>query len=521
MRDAIASSYDDLAAEQQRLFRALCVFSGGFTLTMAKSVAADPGPDGQSAGATAELDERLLQLVDDSLVASGPVESEPRFSILETIREFGVDELAAQSELDHVSARHTAFFLDFAEAALARLSGAGRTTWLDRLDRDQANLRTALTWLCESGETAQAVQLAGALWQFWWWRSHLEEGLTWLERVAALPGADQTGSAYARLLTGLGSFAETSGDLAAAERFHDEAARAWQAINDPRGLAMSLLFRWLVAFSNDDEARMNALSSESARLFEQAGDRWGIAMSLMEQGVMAMRKSRNEQGEHLLTNAISTFASIEDAWGVAICRGALGNIRTDQKRYDDAESVLKESLSALVQLNDLWGLATIFPAAVRLAAEQGRFEAVAHAAGALESMHHRLGAPLRVPFRHAYGANLTRAQATLGKARFDTLLAEGAEMSPATAVTAAFAATARGKGSASDQPAPLAALAFPLSAREREVLRLMPFKSAAEIAHELFIAESTVRTHFNNIYSKLGVANQKEAIAYIYQHRLI
>lgn len=521
MRNAIAWSYDLLDPDEQRLFRTLCIFSGGFNIAMAANVLADPAAETSRDTSPFALEDALTSLADSSLLQVTVVEDEPRFSMLETLREFGLDELRASGAFDAVARRHAGFFISYAEAAMPRLSGADRSSWLARLDRDQPNLRTALEWLCDRGEAADAVRLAGALWQFWWWRSHLEEGRMWLERVLALPAASESGEAYARVLTGLGSIEETLGDVEKAERFHDQAARAWEALGDRRGLALSLLFRWLVAFNADDQERMTTLCGESLRLFRETGDSWGVAMSLMEQGVMAMRANRNDDGEEVLLAAIETFRSNGDAWGVAISQGALGNMRTAQRRFAEAETDIKASLSALIQLNDLWGVATILPAVARWAADQGRWETVALVGGALTEMHRTLGMPLRVPFRETYERNAERALAALGAEQSQALAAKGSQMSLAEVVTTAFAEPAPSAGGTAQRTTGLDALTIPLSPREREVIRLVPRMSAREIGEELFIAESTVRTHIDHILNKLGTKNQKELIAFIYEHGIV
>jgi DNA-binding CsgD family transcriptional regulator len=344
----------------------------------------------------------------------------------------------------------------------------------------------------------------------------LAEGRQWLERALALPEAERWPTPRARVLTGLGALAETQGDYTAAEQYHDAAERAWLETGDTRGLAISLLFRWLVAFNADDQDRMNALSTESLHLFRELDDPWGIAMSLMEQGVMAMRRQDHPVAEQVLAEGIDRFQAINDQWGVAICQGVLANVATDQGDYAGAASLLASSLTALLLLNDLWAVATVLPAASRMAGEQGRFEWATRISGAIARMHETMGAPLKVPFRIRYEQNLAAARAALGDERFDVAFAAGHAMTPDQAVTEALRAPA---GQAAPDPRP--AMPIPLSPREREVLRLVPKRTAREIGAELFISESTVRTHIENILNKLGLRNQKELIAYAYQHGLI
>jgi predicted ATPase/DNA-binding CsgD family transcriptional regulator len=514
MRDAIGWSYDLLEAAEQSLFRQLSVFTGGFTLHEAQSLVEED--DAEPA-----VLEGLAGLVDASLVRQLEREGEPRFLILETIREFGLEQLSIQGEADLVQSRHADLFLTFAEAATPRLRGAERTAWLERLEQAHPNLRAALAWSLEQHDAERGLRLAGALWQFWWWRSHLGEGRQWLDRALALPDAGAYPVPRARALTGSGALAETQGEYAVAEAYHDRAEAAWQETGDTRGLAISLLFRWLVSFNADDQQRMNALAAESLRLFREIDDPWGIAMSLMEQGVMAMRRQDHAAAEEILTEGIARFEAINDQWGIAICKGVLANVATDTGDYPRSAALLSESLTTLLLLDDLWGVATVLPAAARMAAEQGEYAWAVRISGAIARMHETMGALLKAPFRVRFEQTLTEAKTVLGEERFAEALAEGQAMSPEQAVQEAIRPIATVSASEAGDVRRPAVIATTLSPREREVLRLVPECTAREIGAELFISESTVRTHIENILNKLGLRNQKELIAYVYQHGLV
>jgi predicted ATPase/DNA-binding CsgD family transcriptional regulator len=531
MRAAIAWSYDLLLPDQQALFRHLSVFAGGFSQHEAESVvngvaeSRQDGPDATSGPDPGPSDpppliDGLSGLVDNSMIQQDELELEPSFRMLETLREFGSEELERQGELDLLRDRHADFFIGLAEAAMFRLRGAERTSWLDRLERAHDNTRAALTWLCERQDTARAIRLAGALWQFWWWRSHLAEGRQRLEQVLALPGASMQGDSWARVLTGAGALSETQGDYEAAESYHDRAVASWQKLGDDRGLATSLLFRWLVAFNAGDLERMAAHSSESLRLFTGLDDQWGIAMSYMEQGVEAMRREANDEADLSLAKGIAGFKAIEDRWGVAICNGVAGNVATNRKDYAGAARMLKESLSDLLLLDDLWGVATVMPASARLAMEQKAYEHGVRISGAIAGMHHTMGAPLKIPFRIRFEENLDRAKKALGEERFDRVFSEGHMMTPAEAVQTAKIPIESGK--AVIEPSAFDALPFKLSPRELEVLRVhVRGLSAKEVGDELFISVSTVRTHIENIKNKFGVSTNREVIAYAFEHKLV
>lgn len=510
----IAWSIELLAPVQQQLFRRLSVFTGSFSLREAEVILG-----GESTG-EAPLIDGIAGLVDNSLIRQIELEGEPRFQMLAMLRAFGLEQLANAGELETLRDRHADFFIDLAEAATDRLRGAERSPWLERLETAHDNLRAALTWLCERNDTSRAIRLAGALWQFWWWRSHLLEGRQRLEQVLALPGAADQGPHWARVLTGCGALAETAGNYEASAAYHDRAGAVWEDIDDQRGRATSYLFRWLVAFNADDQARMRELSQRSLDLYQQLGDEWGIAMSFMEQGVEAMRQNNPVEADRVLAAGIERFNKIDDAWGVAICQGVAGNVATDRRDFPTAAAMLNESLSTLLKRDDLWGVATVLPAVARLAAEQGDFEHAVRLSGAVQRMHEKMGAPLKVPFRERYQRNLAAARAKLGDERFKTILDQGRKLTPAEAVQAALKPI--DTDSSGGQSTQAQKMLSQLSPREREVMRYIARGlSAKEIGEALFISVATVRTHSENIRNKFGLDNERALIAFIHENKLV
>ena len=184
LRDAIAWSHDLLSPEQQTLFRRSCVFSGGFGFESAEAVCAGDG--------AADLFEGLAALVDNSLVRQDAREGEPRFTLLETIREFGLERLHESGEYTALRDRHAAHYRELVEgldAAVVAFLPDGMDV-LDRLDQEQPNLRLALAWYAETGDGDALLRLAGALDYFWQVRGGVVEGVAWLRQALAhrVPG---------------------------------------------------------------------------------------------------------------------------------------------------------------------------------------------------------------------------------------------------------------------------------------------------------------------------------------------
>lgn len=199
LRNTLAWSYDLLSPAEQRLFRLLSVFVGGCTLDALETVAAalwgQPEP----------LLDTVTALVDRSLLGPGaPDGAEPRFGMLETVRAYAAEALAAQGEREASQRAHADCYLALAEQAARHEMRGQHAQWLARLEQDQANLRTALAFLHARGETQKLLRLAGALWWCWTIQGSRFEALSWLQQALALPGADAPTAARARALSGLG-----------------------------------------------------------------------------------------------------------------------------------------------------------------------------------------------------------------------------------------------------------------------------------------------------------------------------
>ena len=211
LRDAIAWSYELLDADEQKLFRRLAVFVGGWTLDAAEAIAGASGL-GQSV-----LD-LLSSLIDHHLVQrTEDVGDEPRFAMLETVREFATELFEASGESDEMRTRHAEYFATFAERVDPRLRSGARGPWLARMRAEYNNLRAALAWVViERQDTGAALRLAGALPWYWYFAAQFSEGSGWIKLALALPGADTPNAARAKVLSGAARLAFYSGA-------HDEA----------------------------------------------------------------------------------------------------------------------------------------------------------------------------------------------------------------------------------------------------------------------------------------------------------
>lgn len=236
MRDAIAWSHDLLDIDEQRLFRRLAVFVGGFPLDAAIDVAGDESLPEEAVvdGISSLVNESLLLPAAMGEAANNDL-GEPRFAMLETVREFGLDELTRSGEEDAVRRTHAEYFRDLAERAEPALRGAGQVVWIARLETELPNLRAVLDWSLAGGEIETGLRLAGALHWFWFLRNHVAEGRTWFERARA--AGREPAVAAGKAAFGAGLLTWRAGDFATAKVYCEEALERFAVGNDRWGLA--------------------------------------------------------------------------------------------------------------------------------------------------------------------------------------------------------------------------------------------------------------------------------------------
>jgi len=368
IRRAIAWSYYLLTAEEQRLFRRLAVFVGGWTLEAAEVVGADPG---NAEGAVLDT---LASLVDKNLVRSEPQGEATRFTMLETIREFGQEPLAMHGETAEVQARHAAYFLALAETAEGKLRGEAQRATLERLEREHDNLRAALGGIAARGATETGLRLCVALLRFWEIRGRFGEGRTWLERFlssAADTDAHVPALTRARAENGAGVLAYRQGDYARGAAFLEESIALFHALGDQRRIATALNNLAMIAKEQGEYTRATALYEESLALKRNLGDGQSVAASLNNLGLVAMAQADYARAAALYEEALALQQDRGDPWLAAIMVNNLGE--ATEARGDAARAVAhyEESLTLKRALGDTWGGALTLNNLARVTLEQG------------------------------------------------------------------------------------------------------------------------------------------------------
>jgi len=382
LRGALDWSYNLLTSGERALFRRLSVFVGGCTLDAAEVVCTASAP------LPLTVLDGLASLVDKSLVRAegeGEGDGEPRFGMLETMRAYGLDRLAAAGEAAATREGHAAYYLALAEVAEPEITGTEQERWLGRLEAEHDNLRAALRWAREDGEPAVGVRLAAALWRFWLIHGHLSEGRNWLEELLAnMDGADDhragpagvpidgdaprgaTGARAtegerdalrAKALRGAGGLAIEQGDFRRAGALYEGALAVYRALGDTEGAAAALNNLGVAADGQGNYGRAAALYAQSLALKREVGDTRGVANSLSNLGRLALQRGDDEQAVTLHEEGLALSRGLGDTGSVALSLNSLGEVALYQGAYERAAALLEESVALARAVGDKRSLA--------------------------------------------------------------------------------------------------------------------------------------------------------------------
>ena len=352
LRATLDWSYGLLSVAERSLFARLAVFAGGWTLEVAEAVC--------DVGDEVEVLRHISALVDKSLVKQqADTQHEPRFTMLETVREYALERLEEGGELERLRRRHAGYFLKLAEEAERALQGPLQGAWLDRLEAEHDNLRAALAWsLGPQGDKEMGLQLTGALSHFWYVRGYHGESRAWLQSALGRSSGTFT-TARAKVLFGAGQLAWFQGELARANTLLEESLTLYRDLADDTGAAYALLFLGRTAISQGGYRQGATLVEESLALFRQQGNMWGSAWALIVLGAGALSEGNVDWAAAKFEESLALYQNLENAQGMALAllyRGRAAHMRGDDAR---SNAILEESLALFKDLGDSRGVAEV------------------------------------------------------------------------------------------------------------------------------------------------------------------
>ena len=346
LRAAIEWSHDLLDPDEQTLFARLAVFSGGCTFEAGEAVC---NPSSELA---LDVLDGLDSLTQKSLLRpEDGADGESRFTMLETIREYGLERLDATGDAETVHRSHAEYFLTLAETAEPKLTSSEQVAWLNQLGAEHDNFRAALGWLDQVDEAELRLRFVAALWRFWWMRGHLTEGRGWLER--ALTNAENLRSdVLAQALSGAGILAESQGDYEQAITLHEKALALWRQLGNRLGIASSLTNLGIVADSFGDYDRATDFHTQALTIWREVGDDVGMASSLNELGTLATNRGDYEVAEDLLNQSLALCRKSGDASAIGSVLESLGILSFYREDFERAVRFHEEGLTVWRELHD-------------------------------------------------------------------------------------------------------------------------------------------------------------------------
>ena len=429
MHAALDWSYDLLSGQERGLFRNLSVFVGGFTLEAAE--AAGPETGGASEGPKEVLG-LLGALVEQSLVtaeASPDVGGGARYGMLEPVRQYALEKLEESGEAEASRRRHAAFFLALAERARGELRGPAQVGWLEHLERENGNLRAAMSWaLSEAGEAEVAARLGWALWVFWWLRGHQGEGRHWMETLLA---ADLPPNLRARAVQVTNSMAYTQGDFEACARYSAEALEFSRQVEDELCEAYALCGVGLDAMGRGDLGEATSRFEEAIALFDLTGEEGAVPVVRVWAGIVLLLEDHREEAVAAFEEGLEQARQRGDRLGTYNALYNLAQLAMGRGDHGLARRMFEEGVALSEQMRDQANLAYFLEGLAVVIGMAGKARRSATLSGAAERLLGEAGAPVYnyyVPDPSLQEGALDTARTLLGEAAFEEMRERGRGM---------------------------------------------------------------------------------------------
>ena len=403
LRMTLDWSYDLLEPDAQRLFARLAVFAGGCTLSSAEAVCAGDG----------SVLEGLTTLVDESLVRQRETDTgEPRFSMLEIVREYALERLSRSGDADETRRRHLEHFVSLAEEAEPKLADRDQIAWFARLEDEHDNLRAALAFALESDDSSSALRLAVGVRRFWQIHGYLVEGRQALEAaLAATP--DVPSELRANALNMSGILAGEQGEFEAARALFEAALDDAHAVGATRVISSALVNLGNLSFFGGELDAARDLYKESIAYFASLGDIRGQALAKENVGLMALTAGDVPEAVTWLTAALEQAREVGDDREIGAASRSLAAAMIELGKSAEATSLLAESLALARELGEPHGIAVCLDTFAGLAATVGEVDRAATLFGASDAARASIGAQRQPDSQILYDRWLARTLAHL------------------------------------------------------------------------------------------------------------
>ena len=464
LRATVDWSYEMLSEQEKKLLNRVSVFVGGFSIETAEAVCAWNGLE------PFDVLDTIGPLLDKSLVVPGDTEESPRYSLLETIRDYAAERLKEVGETHEQDSRHAFHFFKLALQAEPELQGRDQAQWFAILDREHENVRRATRYHIVHSDAGGALLMAGAIWRYWWTRGFWEEGRKVLHDALALPDSQGATIERAKALYASAVLARGQGDFAAADAYLAESLPMARATNDKSGEASALFEQGNLANARGDLETAARLYQEALVIRREIEDRRGLSLALHNLAVVAQARGETPEAKRLFEEALEVHREVGNATmeaytlngltdiaihegdldaaqrhleqglaiqrdlgnkeGIAFSLRQLGEVATWREDPARARVFLKEALEIFQSLGDANGLVDTADSVAGLAAHISQWERALLLAHAGTAWRKAIAVPRADPDMALLERAVEPARAALGAASAATTVARGEAMSP-------------------------------------------------------------------------------------------
>ncbi|MGZ3617527.1 MAG: protein kinase domain-containing protein, partial [Ktedonobacteraceae bacterium] len=377
LRNTIAWSYHLLNAVEQQLFRRVSVFVGSCSLDAIEALYSSY-PD-----RTMLVLDGVTSLIDKSLLRQIEQGDEPRIVMLETIREYALEMLEANGEESLIRHAHAVYYMHLAEESERELVGPQQAIWLERLEQEHDNIRTAFDWSLQQDEDTNetqrrveiALRLVGALRRFWQMHGHLNEGQTFtVKALSASEGIQVSAQARAKALIAAGTLASIQNDYDRTEAYCRESLLLFRELGDQQGTALSLFLLSVLPMMKGDNIAARSLTEEALTLFREMDDQERIAWSVSTLGLLDTQEEKYASARAHYEESLSIHRNLSNKRGIAASLLRLAQLLfVSQGDQEVLSSLIDEGLALYNELGEKEGIANVHSLSAQLAFRQGDF----------------------------------------------------------------------------------------------------------------------------------------------------
>jgi len=386
-------------------------------------------------GLTSLAEQSLVRLLDTP-------GGEPRITMLETIREFALEQLDRSDESEAIRRAHATYFQTWVAETAPMSWGPDQANWLDRMETEIDNFRTALGWAIDRAETVTALEIGIMLEKLWDARGFLREGRSWVERGLTLPMDGVRPGTQAQAHSNAGSLAQAQGDLDGAQALQERALAIIRDVDTEggrRGTAHVLNRLGIIAFLRGDHDRSDALQEDALARFRGLDDKSAVATALNNLGVTADDRGDYGRARQLYEEALALQREVGDTQSIAIYLSNLGEVARDQADPVGAATYYREALELWRALRDRWNTAAALDGVAGLVVANGQAERAARLFGAADALREAAGVPLPENERADHDRYLATARRELGDEAFASAWDAGQRLSLEEAIDEALA----------------------------------------------------------------------------------